>query len=108
MEGVLAKLYDVLGRLGYPEITKIDVKDLAANVLSGQNRITLLSWLLSRSSATLSSHLEKLQGTSLKGLYILIDVQINHCIHLLMYQLQKKLLSVIFKWEFRMMKICYW
>lgn len=68
MESVLAEFYEALGRLRYPEIAKIEAKDLAGTVLVGQNRVNLLKWLLSRSSQTLSAHLEKFQGKSLKGL----------------------------------------
>ncbi|XP_046416316.1 uncharacterized protein LOC124177700 [Neodiprion fabricii] len=66
MENVLAKLYDALSQLRYPEIAKIDLRDLATVVLAGHNRITLLTWLLSRASPTLSTHLEKFQGQKLK------------------------------------------
>ncbi|XP_046738693.1 uncharacterized protein LOC124406986 [Diprion similis] len=66
MENVLTQLYDSLSQLRYPEIAKIDSKDLATVVLAGHNRITLLTWLLSRASPTLSTHLEKFQGQKLK------------------------------------------
>lgn len=74
---MLAELYDALGQLRYPEIAKIELKDLSTNVLTGQNRINLLAWLLSRASSTLSAHLEKFQGSSLKDEVVKCYVQMG-------------------------------
>lgn len=63
---VLTSIYDILINLRYPHITNAESKDLEATILSGENRICLLSWLLTEKSPLINTHLKKLKDAALE------------------------------------------
>ncbi|XP_012266822.2 uncharacterized protein LOC105692298 [Athalia rosae] len=80
MDVILEELYDALVTLRYPETAKIEKQDIARVLLTGQNRISLLIWLLSQASTKLSSHLEKFEGKALTEEVVKCYSQIGLCI----------------------------
>lgn len=71
---VLTSIYDILINLRYPHITNAESKDLEATILSGENRICLLSWLLTEKSPLINTHLKKLKDAALEGILIFFSV----------------------------------
>lgn len=69
---VMTSIYDTLIHLRYPHITNAESKDLEATILSGENRICLLSWLLTEKSPTINAHLERLKDVALEGILIFL------------------------------------
>ncbi|XP_012059819.1 PREDICTED: uncharacterized protein LOC105623027 [Atta cephalotes] len=63
---VLTNIYDTLLHLRYPHITNTESKDLEATILSGENRICLLSWLLTEKLPSIVAHLGKLKNSALE------------------------------------------
>ncbi|XP_011054614.1 PREDICTED: uncharacterized protein LOC105146202 isoform X2 [Acromyrmex echinatior] len=63
---VMTSIYDTLLHLRYPHITNTESKDLEATILSGENRICLLSWLLTEKLPSIVAHLEKLKNSALE------------------------------------------
>ncbi|XP_018372549.1 PREDICTED: uncharacterized protein LOC108767287 isoform X2 [Trachymyrmex cornetzi] len=63
---VMTSIYDTLLHLRYPHITNTESKDLEATILSGENRICLLSWLLTEKLPSIVAHLGKLKNSALE------------------------------------------
>ncbi|XP_029176641.1 uncharacterized protein LOC114944766 [Nylanderia fulva] len=63
---ILTNIYDTLICLRYPYITTVESKDLEATILSGKNRICLLSWLLTEKSPSINENLKKLKDVALE------------------------------------------
>ena len=61
-------IYDALLHLQYPKITLINSKDVEAQILTGENRISLLSWLLQQNPQFNFPLLNKLKGLALEGI----------------------------------------
>lgn len=74
-DDVMTSIYDTLLHLRYPHITNAESRDLEVTILSGDNRISLLSWLLTKKSSPIVAHLEKLKNAALEGIPILPVVQ---------------------------------
>ncbi|KYN30562.1 hypothetical protein ALC56_15258 [Trachymyrmex septentrionalis] len=66
MNDVMTSIYDTLLHLRYPHITNTESKDLEATILSGENRICLLSWLLTEKLPSIVTHLGKLKNFALE------------------------------------------
>lgn len=66
----MASIYDVLLQLRYPLISNVESKDVGTTILSGENRVCLLSWLLAKKSSHIAVRLEKLKDTALEGISI--------------------------------------
>lgn len=67
IEETMSDIYNTLVQIRYPKITTATVKNLELTVLKGQNRISLLSWLLCEKSSSIAASLEKLKGPTLEG-----------------------------------------
>lgn len=76
---VLTSIYDTLIHLRYPHITNAESKDLEATILNGENRICLLSWLLTEKSPSINAHLEKLKDVALEDQLFEYYSQIGIC-----------------------------
>ncbi|KAM0733181.1 hypothetical protein ACS0PU_012730 [Formica fusca] len=76
---VMTNIYDTLIHLRYPHITNAESKDLEATILSGENRICLLSWLLTEKSPSINAHLERLKDVALEDQLFEYYSQIGIC-----------------------------
>lgn len=68
-DDVMTSIYDTLLHLRYPHITNAESRDLEMTILSGENRISLLSWLLTKKPSPIAAHLEKLKNAALEGIF---------------------------------------
>ena len=66
-EETMSDIYNTLVQIRYPKITTATVKDVESTILKGQNRISLLSWLLCEQSSLIAATLEKLKGPALEA-----------------------------------------
>lgn len=66
-EKVIMDIYEALVHLQYPKITLINPKDVETQILGGDNRIYLLSWLLQQNTKISLPLLNKLKGEALEG-----------------------------------------
>ena len=57
-EETISDIYNTLVQIRYPKITTATVKDVESTILKGQNRISLLSWLLCEQSSSIAATLE--------------------------------------------------
>ncbi|XP_014601638.1 PREDICTED: uncharacterized protein LOC106785559 [Polistes canadensis] len=80
MDTIMLEMYDVLFKLRYPEITKAKPDNIGSTILSGENRIHLLSWLLTEKLPTLSIELGKLQGPVLEDKLAKYYSQLGICV----------------------------
>ncbi|XP_054016737.1 uncharacterized protein LOC128897080 [Hylaeus anthracinus] len=64
---IMSDIYNTLVQIRYPKITTAIGEDVQATVLSGENRITLLSWLLTEKSPKVANTLENLKGAALEA-----------------------------------------
>lgn len=69
---VMASIYDSLLQLRYPHISNVELKDIEAMILNGENRVCLLSWLLMEKSPLIAIQLKKLNDAALKGISVFI------------------------------------
>ncbi|XP_014478359.1 PREDICTED: uncharacterized protein LOC106746340 [Dinoponera quadriceps] len=76
---VMASIYDVLSQLRYPHISNVESKDVGATVLSGENRVCLLSWLLTEKSSLIADRLRKLKDAALEDQLFEYYTQIGIC-----------------------------
>lgn len=61
----MSDIYNTLVQIRYPKITTATVKDVS-KLLKGENRISLLSWLLIQKSRLIATELEELEGSVLE------------------------------------------
>ncbi|XP_076234167.1 uncharacterized protein LOC143179055 isoform X1 [Calliopsis andreniformis] len=66
MDQLVFDIYNILVQIRYPKITTVTVKDVELVLLKGENRISLLSWLLSKKFSSIANELEKLEGQVLE------------------------------------------
>ncbi|XP_011168736.1 uncharacterized protein LOC105202059 isoform X1 [Solenopsis invicta] len=78
-DDVMTSIYNTLLHLRYPHITNTESKDLEATILSGENRVCLLSWLLTEKSPSLGINLEKLKNAALEDQLFEYYSQIGIC-----------------------------
>jgi len=78
-DDVMTSIYDTLLHLRYPHITNAESKDLEATILSGENRISLLSWLLTEKSPSIVAQLGKLKNVALEDQLFEYYSQIGIC-----------------------------
>lgn len=69
---VMKNIYDALLHLRYSHITNAELKDVETTVLCGENRVCLLSWLLTEKVPSTAVHLKKLQNDALEGISSLL------------------------------------
>lgn len=67
MKDVMTSMYDTLVSLRYPNIANVESKDLITTVLTGENRLHLLSWLLIEKLPPIVDQLKKLKNAALEG-----------------------------------------
>ncbi|KAG7209568.1 hypothetical protein KM043_015645 [Ampulex compressa] len=79
VETVLSDIYNNLLRLRYPDITRAEAKDVERTILSGDYRISLLSWLLTEKSHLIATNLGKLKGSALEDELLKYYSQIGIC-----------------------------
>lgn len=65
---IMSDFYNVLFKLRYPEITKAEPDNISSIIFSGDNRIHLLSWLLTEKVPDIATDLGKLEGSALQGI----------------------------------------
>ncbi|XP_043260953.1 uncharacterized protein LOC122402324 [Colletes gigas] len=63
---VMSDIYNTLVQIRYPKITTATVENVETTILSGKNRISLLSWVLAEKSPEIAVTLQNLGGTALK------------------------------------------
>lgn len=68
IEELMTDFYNILVQIRYPKITTASIKNLELTILGGENRLSLLSWLLAEKSPATAVKLQKLKGTALEGL----------------------------------------
>jgi len=68
-DDVMTNIYDTLLRLRYPHITNAESRDLEKTILTGENRVYLLSWLLTEGSPIIAADLAKLRDAALEGTF---------------------------------------
>ncbi|XP_071558150.1 uncharacterized protein [Temnothorax nylanderi] len=78
-DDVMTSIYDTLLNLRYPHITNVESRDLEATILSGENRISLLSWLLTEKSSSIAAHLGELRNAALEDQLFEYYSQIGIC-----------------------------
>ncbi|XP_017767565.1 PREDICTED: uncharacterized protein LOC108556119 [Eufriesea mexicana] len=66
IEDFMTDIYNTLVQIRYPKITTAVAKDVELTILNGENRLSLLSWLLAEQSPSLATKLKKLKGTALE------------------------------------------
>lgn len=65
-DDVMTNIYNTLVQLRYPHIANTESKDVEATVLRGENRVCLLSWLLTEKSSFITTQLRKLRDVALE------------------------------------------
>ncbi|EZA56709.1 uncharacterized protein LOC105278014 isoform X2 [Ooceraea biroi] len=76
---VMTSVYDTLLHLRYPHITNAESQDLEKTILAGENRVCLLSWLLTERSPTIAVDLAKLGDAALEDQLFEYYSQIGIC-----------------------------
>lgn len=66
-EGIISDIYSSLVLMRYPKITTATVKHVESILLKGEDRISLLSWLLTQKSESVATELGRLEGSVLEG-----------------------------------------
>ncbi|XP_017885044.1 uncharacterized protein LOC108627941 [Ceratina calcarata] len=68
VEELMDEFYIVLRHIRYPKITGASSKNIQSTILSGENRISLLSWLLiEKSTPAVATKLQNLRGPTLEA-----------------------------------------
>ncbi|XP_076663711.1 uncharacterized protein LOC143366477 [Andrena cerasifolii] len=80
-EETMSDIYNTLVQIRYPEITTATVKNVELTILKGQNRISLLSWLLCEKSSSTAATLEKLKGPALEAKLLQHYSEIGICVN---------------------------
>ncbi|CAK9813495.1 hypothetical protein ANTPLA_LOCUS7860 [Anthophora plagiata] len=75
----MTDVYNTLVQIRYPRITTTVAENIESTVLSGENRVSLLSWLLTEKSPTIASKLQKLKGADLKAQLLKYYSEIGIC-----------------------------
>lgn len=70
-DDVMISIYNTLLQLRYPHITKVESKDVESMILNGENRVYLLSWLLTEKMPCIRDQLERLKDAALEGKFFL-------------------------------------
>ncbi|XP_011864062.1 PREDICTED: uncharacterized protein LOC105559977 [Vollenhovia emeryi] len=80
-DDVITSIYDTLLHLRYPHITNVESRDLEATILTGENRVSLLSWLLTEKSppSSIVANLGKLKNDALEDQLFEYYSQIGIC-----------------------------
>jgi len=68
-DDVMTNIYDTLLHLRYPYITNAESRDLETTILTGENRVYLLSWILTEGSPNIAVDLAKLKDAALEGIF---------------------------------------
>ncbi|KAK2584019.1 hypothetical protein KPH14_006475 [Odynerus spinipes] len=104
IDTVMSEFYDVLYKLRYPEITKAESQSIGSIIFTGENRIHLLSWLLTEKIPHIAPVLAKLKGSALQGklakYYSHLGICINEDILLGNCTLNEQLPTLILLLEF--------
>ncbi|XP_047352643.1 uncharacterized protein LOC124950235 isoform X2 [Vespa velutina] len=81
IDTIMSDFYNVLFKLRYPEITKAEPNNISSIIFSGDNRIHLLSWLLTEKVPNIANDLEKLEGSALHDKLAMYYSQLGICIN---------------------------
>ncbi|KAK9310184.1 hypothetical protein QLX08_000459 [Tetragonisca angustula] len=65
-EELMTDIYYTLLQIRYPKITTVVANNVEITILSGENRLLLLSWLLTEKSPQIASKFQKLKGAALE------------------------------------------
>ncbi|XP_011141629.1 uncharacterized protein LOC105184492 [Harpegnathos saltator] len=76
---VMTNIYDVLLQLRYPHISNVESKDVGTTILKDENRVCLLSWLLTQKLPAIAVQLGKLKDTALEDQLFEYYSQIGIC-----------------------------
>lgn len=77
-EELMSNIYNTLVKIRYPKITTTVAQNVYSMILSGESRISLLSWLLTEKSPETATRLQKLKGDVLEGIFYIINKQIHY------------------------------
>ncbi|XP_076667965.1 uncharacterized protein LOC143368784 [Andrena cerasifolii] len=80
-EETISDIYNTLVQIRYPKITTATVKNVELTILKGQNRISLLSWLLCEQSSSIAATLQKLKGPTLEAKLLQYYSEIGICVN---------------------------
>ena len=74
-EELMTDIYYTLLQIRYPKITTVVANNVEITILSGENRLLLLSWLLTEKSPQIASKFQKLKGAALEGsIFVIFNV----------------------------------
>ena len=76
VEELMTDIYNTLLQIRYPKVTTAVANNVEITILSGENRLSLLSWLLAEKSPLIASKLQKLKGAALEG-FIFVVINVN-------------------------------
>ncbi|XP_033227609.1 uncharacterized protein LOC117179693 [Belonocnema kinseyi] len=76
---IIMDVYEALIQLQYPKITLVNPKDVETQILTGENRVCLLSWLLHQNPKFTFPPLNKLKGAALEEELFKYYSQIGIC-----------------------------
>lgn len=79
MEDLMSDIYNTLVKIRYPKITTAVPKNVDSMILNGENRISLLSWLLIEKSPATAAKLQKLKGATLEAELLKCYSEIGIC-----------------------------
>lgn len=79
IEELMTDFYNILVQIRYPKITTASIKNLELTILSGENRLSLLSWLLAEKSPATAVKLQKLKDTALEEELLMSYSEIGIC-----------------------------
>lgn len=65
-EELMTDIYNTLVQIRYPKITTALANNIEVTILNGENRLSLLSWLLAEKFPLIASKLQKLKGAALE------------------------------------------
>lgn len=78
---IMREFYNVLYKLRYPKITQVEPENIASIIFTGENRISLLSWLLAEKIPHIATILGKLEGPTLEDELAKYYSQLGICIN---------------------------
>ncbi|XP_033331701.2 HAUS augmin-like complex subunit 7 [Megalopta genalis] len=76
---LLTDIYNTLVQIRYPNITTATIENMEITILTGENRISLLSWLLARKCEKISAELQTLKGSDLEARLVQYYCKIGIC-----------------------------
>ncbi|XP_078039240.1 uncharacterized protein LOC144471239 [Augochlora pura] len=76
---LLTDIYNTLVQIRYPNITTATIENMEITILKGDNRISLLSWLLTKKCEKIAAELQTLKGSDLEARLVQYYCKIGIC-----------------------------